>query len=61
MLGFKVIDTLLVVNEELMKDDEGSKVDGIFYRSLVGNLLYLTATRPDIMHATSMFSSLYIL
>jgi hypothetical protein len=31
-------------------------VDAILYRSLVGNLLYLTATKPDIMFAASLLS-----
>ncbi|GKE61265.1 retrovirus-related pol polyprotein from transposon TNT 1-94 [Tanacetum coccineum] len=42
-------DTPLVVNEKLMKEDGSSKVDATLYRSLVRKLLYLTATRPDIM------------
>jgi hypothetical protein len=36
------VEVPLVVNEKLMKDDKGKKVDVTFYRSLVGNLLYLT-------------------
>ncbi|GKB81163.1 retrovirus-related pol polyprotein from transposon TNT 1-94, partial [Tanacetum coccineum] len=40
----------------LMKEDGSSKVDATFYRSLVGKLLYLSATRPDIMFAVSVFS-----
>jgi hypothetical protein len=31
-------------------------VDATLYRSLVGNLLYLTTTRPDIMFAASLLS-----
>ena len=37
-------------------NDGASKVDLTIYRSLVGNLLYLTATRPGIMYAASMLS-----
>ena len=39
-----------------MKEDGEEKVDATLYRSLVGNLLYLTATRPDIMFAASLLS-----
>ncbi|XP_028066131.1 uncharacterized protein LOC114269068 [Camellia sinensis] len=48
--------TPLVVNEKLIKEDEEKKVDGSLYRSLVSNLLHLTATRPDIMYVVSLFS-----
>lgn len=50
----KPIATLVVMNEKLRKDDGTKKVDATLYRSLVENLLYLTATRPDIMFATSL-------
>nr|GEW41050.1 retrovirus-related Pol polyprotein from transposon TNT 1-94 [Tanacetum cinerariifolium] len=50
-------DTSLVVNEKLMKEDGSSKVDATLYRSLVGKLLYLIATRPHIMFSTSLLSS----
>uniref|UniRef100_A0A5B7B4M6 Retrovirus-related Pol polyprotein from transposon TNT 1-94 n=1 Tax=Davidia involucrata TaxID=16924 RepID=A0A5B7B4M6_DAVIN len=56
MSGCKPMATPLVVNEKLMKEDGEKKVDATLYRSLVGNLLYLTATRPDIMFAASLLS-----
>jgi hypothetical protein len=43
-----------VVNEKLIKHDGGNKMDVTFYKSLVENLLYLTATGSDIMFATSL-------
>lgn len=56
MFGCKPMTTPLVVNEKLVKEDGGKKVDETLYRSLVGNLLYLTSTRPDIMFASSLLS-----
>ncbi|GKD97583.1 uncharacterized mitochondrial protein-like protein [Tanacetum coccineum] len=44
------------VNEKLMKEDGSSKDDVTLYPSLMGKLLYLTATRPDIMFAASLLS-----
>ena len=44
----------LVVSEKLSKDDGASRVDSSLYRSLIGSLLYLTATRPDIMFAATL-------
>eukprot|EP00268_Persea_americana_P068892 TRINITY_DN9688_c0_g1_i1.p1 TRINITY_DN9688_c0_g1~~TRINITY_DN9688_c0_g1_i1.p1 ORF type:complete len:612 (-),score=107.26 TRINITY_DN9688_c0_g1_i1:387-2222(-) len=34
----------------------GKKVDATLYKQIVGSLMYLTATRPDIMHAVSLVS-----
>jgi hypothetical protein len=56
MLGCKPMATPFAINEKLKKEDGGKKVDATLYRSLVGNLLYLTATRPDIMFAASLLS-----
>ena len=34
---------------KLDKDEKGKKVDEKLYRGMIGSLLYLTASRPDIM------------
>ncbi|KAK8954855.1 hypothetical protein KSP39_PZI002166 [Platanthera zijinensis] len=36
----------------ICKDETGKPVDESLYRGIVGSLLYLTASRPDIMYAT---------
>ena len=41
---------------KLIKDHEGRKVDSTLYKQIVGSLMYLTTTRPDIMHAVSLIS-----
>lgn len=56
MFGCKSVATPLVANEKWMKEDGEKKVNASLYRSLVGSLLYLTATRPDIMFAASLLS-----
>ena len=43
-------------NENSRKDDGEKKVNSSHYRSLIGSLLYLTSTRPDIMFAASLLS-----
>uniref|UniRef100_A0A803KQV0 Uncharacterized protein n=1 Tax=Chenopodium quinoa TaxID=63459 RepID=A0A803KQV0_CHEQI len=44
------------VNEKLSRDDGQRKADTRQYRSLVGSLLYLRATRPNLMFAASLLS-----
>ena len=56
MTHCKPVSTPLVVSEKLSKEDGTSKVDCSLYRSLVGSLLYLTATRPEIMFAATLLS-----
>ena len=41
---------------KLNKDNGGKKVDDTLYKQIVGSLMYLTATRPDIMHTVSVIS-----
>ncbi|XP_034681024.1 secreted RxLR effector protein 161-like [Vitis riparia] len=41
---------------KLNKDNGGKKVDDTLYKQIVGSLMYLTTTRPDIMHAVSVIS-----
>ncbi|GJR82798.1 hypothetical protein Tco_0153583 [Tanacetum coccineum] len=38
-------------NKPLVKDEDGVDVDVHEYRSMIGSLMYLTASRPDIMFA----------
>jgi len=38
----------------LDKDEDGVAVDQREYRGMIGSLLYLTATRPDILFATGL-------
>ncbi|GJV45480.1 putative ribonuclease H-like domain-containing protein [Tanacetum coccineum] len=43
-------DILLVqVQQALLEDEEAEDVDVHLYRSMIGSLMYLTASRPDIM------------
>ncbi|KAJ6917859.1 Retrovirus-related Pol polyprotein from transposon RE1 [Populus alba x Populus x berolinensis] len=43
--------------EKFCKEDGATTIDETLYRTLIGCLMYLTATRPDIMNATSILSS----
>ena len=52
----KAMSTCMNQKEKLSKDDGFDNVDESHYRSLIGCLMYLTATRPDIMFAASLLS-----
>ncbi|XP_073303043.1 secreted RxLR effector protein 161-like [Primulina huaijiensis] len=41
---------------KLTRDCEGKGVDSTIYTQIVGSLMYLTATRPDIMYSVSLIS-----
>ena len=52
----KSVYTPMAINKKLSQYDGTEKVDSSIYRSLVGSLLYLTHTRPDIVQAVNMIS-----
>jgi hypothetical protein len=54
MKGAKPIKTPLGTNGHLDLDTGGKFVDHKVYRSMIGSLLYLCASRPDIMFFVCM-------
>ena len=48
MLDYKSINTLMVTNLKLLNDDSSERVDVTLYKHIIGSLMYLTNTRPDI-------------
>jgi hypothetical protein len=52
----KSVNTPLIVNQKMSKEDGEPLRDATTYRSMVGSLMYLTLTRPDITYATSLLS-----
>ncbi|GJR62059.1 putative ribonuclease H-like domain-containing protein [Tanacetum coccineum] len=47
----KTASTPIETQKPLVKDEEATDVDVHLYRSMIGSLMYLTASRPDIMFA----------
>ena len=52
----KAVSTPLKYNAKLTPLDGEHIFDATRYRQLVGSLIYLTVTRPDISHAVGMVS-----
>ena len=48
MESSKIISTPMIPSCKLEKDEHGKSVDTKLYRGMIGSLLYLTASRPDI-------------
>nr|GFB00156.1 retrotransposon protein, putative, Ty1-copia subclass [Tanacetum cinerariifolium] len=47
----KPASTSIDTEKPLLKDPDGEDVDVHTYRSMIGSLMYLTSSRPDIMFA----------
>ena len=52
----KIVSTPMNQKEKLSKEDGADKVDEGYYRSLIGCLMYLTTTRPNILFVVSLLS-----
>jgi hypothetical protein len=50
----KPVGTPMVTRCKLSKDDDSLDVDQSSYRSMIGSLMYITTSRPDIMHDVGM-------
>nr|GFA92237.1 uncharacterized mitochondrial protein AtMg00810-like [Tanacetum cinerariifolium] len=55
LLTVKRASTPIETSKPLLKDTEAEDVDVHLYRSMIGSLMYLIASRPDIMFVDSPF------
>ena len=53
----KAISTPMGTNESLNSDASGNMVDQRMYRSMIGSLLYVTASRPDVICMCARFQA----
>ena len=47
----KPVSTPMITGCKLSKENESKEVDQRLYRSMIGSLLYVTTSRPDVMQA----------
>ncbi|GKD37850.1 putative ribonuclease H-like domain-containing protein [Tanacetum coccineum] len=52
----KIANTPMEPNKALIKDEEAEDVDVHIYRSMIGSLIYLTASRPYIMFVVCAYA-----
>ena len=50
------IHSPIVTGFKLFKNENGVNVDATFFKQMVGSLMYLTSTRPDLMFVVSLIS-----
>ena len=54
MFDSKPIDTPMGTNSKLVVEESDPLVNQTMYRGIIGSLLYLTASRPDIVYSVGM-------
>ncbi|GJY95798.1 putative ribonuclease H-like domain-containing protein, partial [Tanacetum coccineum] len=52
----KTASTPMETQKPLLKDEDGEEVDVHLYRSMIGSLMYLTSSRPDIMFVVCAYA-----
>nr|GEY25921.1 uncharacterized mitochondrial protein AtMg00810-like [Tanacetum cinerariifolium] len=48
------VGTPMEIKDKIDLDQNGTPVDATKYRSMIGALMYLTSSRPDVVHATCL-------
>ncbi|GKE83420.1 retrotransposon protein, putative, ty1-copia subclass [Tanacetum coccineum] len=48
------VDTPMIENKKLDEDLQGKPVDVTLYHGMIGSLMYLTSSRPDLNHAVCL-------
>ncbi|GKE46108.1 retrovirus-related pol polyprotein from transposon TNT 1-94 [Tanacetum coccineum] len=54
LLSSDSVDTPMVEKNKLNKDLQGTPVDATLYHSMIGSLMYLTSSRPDLIYAVCL-------
>nr|GEU35233.1 uncharacterized mitochondrial protein AtMg00810-like [Tanacetum cinerariifolium] len=54
--GTQKASTPMETHKTLLKDEKGEDVDEHLYRSMIGSVMYLTSSRPNIMFAICAFA-----
>ena len=57
----KPVSTPMIMGCKLIKEDDSKDFDQRTYRSMIGSLLYVTASRPDVKQAVGMVARFQIL
>ncbi|GKD12670.1 retrovirus-related pol polyprotein from transposon TNT 1-94 [Tanacetum coccineum] len=50
------VDTPMIENKKLDEDLQGKQVDATLYHGMIGSLMYLTSSRPDLNYAVCLYA-----
>ncbi|GJT69235.1 retrovirus-related pol polyprotein from transposon TNT 1-94 [Tanacetum coccineum] len=53
-MSFDSVDTPIVEKSKLDEDLQGTPIDATLYRGMIGSLMYLTSSRPDLIYAVCL-------
>ena len=56
MSSCNAVNNPMVPGTKLSSQEKGEEIDSTEYKQLIGSLMYITTTRPDIMYAVSFLS-----
>ncbi|GKB66704.1 uncharacterized mitochondrial protein-like protein [Tanacetum coccineum] len=56
----KTASTPMETHNPLLKDVDGKDIDEYMYRSMIGSLMYLTSSRPDIMFVVCVCAKFHV-
>jgi len=56
MIESREVNSPIVPGSKLSKDTDGVAVDESFYKQIIGSLMYLTSTHPDLVYSVSLIS-----
>ncbi|KAF2295180.1 hypothetical protein GH714_031936 [Hevea brasiliensis] len=56
MENYNPVSNPIVPGQKLSRDEGGESVDATQFKQMVGSLMYLTASRPDLMFVVSFIS-----
>jgi hypothetical protein len=54
MENCNIVSSPIVPGCKLVKDEEGNTVDATKFKQIVGSLMYLLATRPDLTYSVCL-------
>ena len=49
-----LVQVLIITGTKLTRDGEGVKIDNTYYKQMIGSLMYMTNTRPDLTYVVSL-------